>query len=446
MQILNFKMDFINYKSKFVKPFTPTPANKRFYKISFTDELAPTIYVPLILYYSAPPKILNGGDLARNTYDHLEDSLSNTLSDFYPLAGRFIRKFSLIDCNDQGVLYVLGKTNIQLSDILCLENGSKPEMVNHFLPCEIGAADEVDNPMLCVKITTFECGGFAIGMCFSHRLSDMGTMCNFINNWAARSNGVYEHKIPSPIFDSMNYFPQRGLPELDLKVPRSSMGVKNVVRVLHFKGEAISAMRETLEYEDGSRRPSKVQLVVALLWKALVHMDQAENGQSKASFLIQPVGLRDKIVPQLPENSFGNFWGLATSQLGPGEGDKMGFQDLFKILRNSVKKTAKDCAKILQNGEKGYGVIIDPYLESNEKIVDNDVNFYLLTCWCKFTFYKANFGYGMPIWSSTGKLPVQNLVIMLDDQEGDGVEAWVHLDEKRMNKLEQDPDIKFYAI
>ncbi|GKD70063.1 putative transferase, partial [Tanacetum coccineum] len=76
---------------------------------------------------------------------------------------------------------------------------------------------------------------------------------------------------------------------------------------------------------------------------------------------------------------------------------------------------------------------------------DSDVDFYLFTCWCKFSFYNADFGSGKTIWASTGKLPCQNLVIMMDDNEGDGVEAWVHLDDKRMKELEQDYDIKAYA-
>nr|GEX06966.1 pelargonidin 3-O-(6-caffeoylglucoside) 5-O-(6-O-malonylglucoside) 4'''-malonyltransferase-like [Tanacetum cinerariifolium] len=355
-------MEVVNYLSKLVKPSTSTPTTHCFYNISFTDELAPTIYVPLILYYSSPSNNPNG--LNGNICDHLEDSLSKTLSEFYPLAGRFIRKLSLIDCNDQGVLYVLGKANVPISDIAGLENGLTPDILNYFLPCEIGAADEVDDPMLCVKVTTFACGGFAIGMCFSHRLADMGTMCNFINNWASETDGQYDNKKQSPIFNSPLYFPQRGLPELDLRVPRSSVGVKNAARRFLFKGEAISAIRENLGFDlNGSRKPSKVQLVVALLWKAFVRMDQANNGQSKASFLIQPVGLRDKVVPRLPENSFGNFWGLATSQLRPGEGDKINLIDFFKILHGSVKKTIRDCAKILTDGEEGYGVVINPYLE-----------------------------------------------------------------------------------
>ncbi|CAH1429776.1 unnamed protein product [Lactuca virosa] len=438
-------MEVITYSSKLVKPSTPTTKIHRFHNISFTDELAPTINVPLILYYPPPAKGVN--NQFENIGDHLKDSISKTLSDFYPLAGRYIRKLSLIDCNDQGIRYVQGKANLRLSEILEPERGLKSNIVNNFLPCEIGEADEVDDPMLSVKVTTFECGGLVIGMCFPHRLSDMGTMCNFINNWATRSKGDYESGKYTPIFNSTLYFPKRGLPELDLRVPRSSVGVKNKVRRFHFKGEAIQDMREKIGFDrNGSRKPSKVQLVVALLWKALVRMDEANNGQSKASFLIQPVGLRDKIDPQLPTNSFGNYWGLAASKLGPGEGDKIEFQDFFKILCNSVKKTAKDCGKILTNGEEGYDVIINPYLESNKNIDDSEVNFYLFTCWCKFSFYEADFGYGKPIWSSTGSLPVQNLVIMLDDHKGDGVEAWVHLDEKRMKELEQDSDIKAYAL
>ncbi|KAL4580946.1 hypothetical protein LXL04_017152 [Taraxacum kok-saghyz] len=438
-------MEVITYSSDLVKPSTPTPTNLRFHKLSFTDELAPTIHVPLILYYPPPPKGVT--DKLGNISDHLKVSISKTLSDFYLLSGRHIRKLSLIDCNNQGIRYVVGKANVKLSEIIESENGLVANIVNNFLPCEIGEADEIDDPMLSVKVTTFECGGFAIGMCFAHRLSDMGTMCNFISNWASRSNGSYEYENFSPIFNSAVYFPQRGLPELDLRVPRSSLGVKNAVRRVLFKGKVIQEMRKMVGFDaNGSRRPSKIQLVVALLWQAFVRMDQENNGQSKASFLIQPVGLRDKTVPELPSNSFGNFWGLATSKLGPGEGDELDFQGFFNILRESIKKRARDCAKILTHGEEGYEVIINPYLEANKNIADSEVNFYLFTCWSKFPFYEADFGYGKPIWSSTGSLPVQNLVIMMDDHEGDGVEAWVHLDENRIKELEQDSHIKAYAL
>nr|XP_043630082.1 pelargonidin 3-O-(6-caffeoylglucoside) 5-O-(6-O-malonylglucoside) 4'''-malonyltransferase-like [Erigeron canadensis] len=435
-----------NFVSKHVKPSIPTSTINRYYTISFLDELAPTLNVPLILYYSAPSNSLNG--LFGNTIcDHLEDTLSKTLIEFYPFAGRYIRKLSLIDCNDQGVLYVLGKVNIRLSDILSLGETLDPGLLNNFLPCEIGQADEVDDPLLSIKVTTFKCGGFAIGMCVSHRISDMANTCNFVNSWAARSNGELKNESHSPIFNSTVWFPQRGLAQLDLRIPRSSVGINKVARRFIFKKEAVSAMRQNFGLDtNGSCRPSRVQLIVALMWKAIVRIDQATNGRSKASFLIQPVELRKKVVPPLPTNSFGNFWGLAASKLKPGEGDKMSFRDFLTICHDSVKKTSRDCAKILTHGEEGYKIVIDPFLESTRNMEDINVNFYLFTSWCNFSYYKANFGFGKPIWATPGKLPAQNSMLMMDGCEGDSIEAWVHLDKKRMNELEQDPDIKAYAI
>ncbi|KAJ0800940.1 putative transferase [Helianthus annuus] len=439
------KMKVTDYLSKFVKPSRPTSTVDRYFKISFFDELAPSMNIPLILYYPTPPKDTKG--LYGNICDHLEDTLSRTLSEFYPLAGRYIRKLLLVDCNDQGVLYVLGKANVRLSEILGLGHVLDPGALNSFLPCEVGEVDEVNDPMLSVKVTTFECGGFAIGMCFSHRISDMGAICNFIDNWASRRNGMHKHEMYSPIFNLETCFTQRGLPELDVRMPRSSVGVKTIARHFVFKAKAISAMREKVGFnENGPCSPSKVQLVVALLWKAFVHVDQANNGQSKASFLIQPVGLRDKVLRELPTNSCGNFLTLAPSRLRPGEGENITFPDFFKILRDSVSKTVKDCTKTLTH-EEGYEVVIDPYLESNRNMFTNNVvSFYFFTSWCKFSYYQADFGYGKPVWASTGKLPTQNLVIMMDDHDGDGVEAWVHLDQKRMKQLEEDSDIKAYVI
>ncbi|KAI3805085.1 hypothetical protein L1987_27127 [Smallanthus sonchifolius] len=440
-------MKITYYLSKLVKPSRPTSTIDRYYKISFFDELAPTMNVPLILYYNAPPKHQNR--LFGNIYNHLEDSLSKTLSEFHPLAGRYIRKSSLVDCNNQGVQYVLGKANVQLSEILGLGRELDPNALNGFLPCEVGEVDEVHDPMLSVKVTSFECGGFAIGMCFSHRISDMSAVCNFINSWAAISNGKHKHDQKySPNFNLPTCFPQRGLPELDIRMPRSSVGVTSKARRFVFKGKAISALRENVGFdENGPRRPSKVQLVTALLWKAFVRVDQANNGQSKASFLVQPIALRDKVLHELPTNSCGNFLTLAPSRLRPGEGETITFRDFYKILRGSVSKTVRDCTTALKDGEEGYEVVISPFFETNRNMFSNNVvSFYFFTSWCKYPFYEADFGCGKPVWVSTVKLPTQSLVIMMDDPEGDGVEAWVHLDEKSIKQLEQDSDIKAYAI
>ncbi|KAI3755305.1 hypothetical protein L1987_55101 [Smallanthus sonchifolius] len=269
-------------------------------------------------------------------------------------------------------------------EILGLGRELDPNALNGFLPCEVGEAGEVHDPMLSVKVTSFECGGFAIGMCFSHRISDMSAVCNFINNWAAISNDKHKHDQKyTPNFNLPTCFPQRGLPELDVRMPRSSVGVTSKARRFVFKGKAISAMRENVGFdENGPRRPSKVQLVTALLWKAFVRVDHANNGQSKSSFLVQPVALRDKVSHELPSNSCGNFLSLAPSRLKPGEGETLTFRDFYKILRGSVSKTVKDCTTALKDGEEGHEVVIRPFFETNQNMFSNNVvSFYFFTSW-----------------------------------------------------------------
>lgn len=287
--------------SKLVKPSTPTPSNLSSYNVSFFDEQMPNINTPLILYYTSSQNTQK--DMVVNTFNHLEASLSKTLTDFYPLAGRYIRNGSFVDCSDQGVLYVQATTNFRLVDFLGLTWELKYNMVHDFLPCDIGESGETNDPLLSIKVTAFECGGVAIGMCFSHKVSDMATMSTFTNNWATRNQGTcnaLELGKYTPIFNFAHDFPKRNLLDLSHRVPRSNFGVKPTMRMFTFKANAISKLRERLAFKDDRiHRPSKLQLIVVLLWKALVRIDKANNGQSKDSFIQQGVNLRDKVVPKI---------------------------------------------------------------------------------------------------------------------------------------------------
>ncbi|KAK3027448.1 hypothetical protein RJ639_041054 [Escallonia herrerae] len=264
--------------------------------------------------------------------------------------------------------YVAAKVNVQLHDLL--GQGVEGEELNHLIPCEIGAADEESDPLLAIQVNIFACGGLAVGGCFSHRIADASTVASFICGWAT----------------------------------------------------AISTLRAMCH----GPRVSSVQLVNAILWKALIGVDNAKHGQSRASILVQSVNLRGKTNPPLPQHTFGNLWGLATTQVKAG--DNMAFQDFVDLLGGSVRKYVKDCGNALSNGEDGYKVVIDPFMESHKIMSNSEVNFCSFSSWSKFPIYEADFGLGKPIWASVVNMPVKNVVILMDDKKGEGIEAWVHLD------------------
>lgn len=88
-----------------VKPATPTPFHREHTKLSDWDFVMYTSYIPILLFYTNDnddPKFMNT--------DALKDSLSKTLVDFYPLAGRLLdigNGKDIIDNCDDGVLFVV---------------------------------------------------------------------------------------------------------------------------------------------------------------------------------------------------------------------------------------------------------------------------------------------------------------------------------------------------
>ncbi|KAM7482312.1 hypothetical protein LguiB_006895 [Lonicera macranthoides] len=413
---------------KLIIPHTPTPPNLHNYKISATDELAPTMNVPLIFYYQSPNA---------NIFNHLKNSLAQTLTQFYPLAGRYKKESHSVDCNDQGVKYVEAQVKFKLSEIISQGPKIKPELLNNFIPCEIGAVDEDSDPLLAIQVTTFDCGGLAVGLCVSHRIADASTLGNFVNAWAAKSKGNRAYENHYPIFQSASYFPGRNLDGTDVGIPRNIINgrLEAHTKMFFFSTTAISVLREK-----AGGRHSKVQLVFALIWSALMGVDKVKKGRQRASVILQAVNLREKTIPPIPKHSCGNFWGLAMPRSETGD-----FQTLVTLLSGSVRKTAKEFGRVLCDGDEGQMVVIEPLKEVSEILGDDEVSTYWFSSWSKFPFYEADFGWGKPVWVSSVNLRVKNAVFLMDEREGDGIEAWVHLDKNAMLDFQQDADIRAYT-
>ncbi|CAK9141774.1 unnamed protein product [Ilex paraguariensis] len=88
--------------------------------------------------------------------DRLKTSFAETLTRFYPLAGRLINNIA-IDCNDEGIMYLEAWAKCQLSQVIQNPN---PGEFNKFLPREV---DDVDDTLLAIQVNFFNCGGMAVG-------------------------------------------------------------------------------------------------------------------------------------------------------------------------------------------------------------------------------------------------------------------------------------------
>ncbi|PWA87893.1 vinorine synthase [Artemisia annua] len=86
-----------------VKPNKPTPNNLRSYKLSALDQIHNSSYVPFIFFYqNNVDGKTNMDDIISKRSKRLKQSLSETLTHFYPFAGKFVDD-SHIDCNDEAI-------------------------------------------------------------------------------------------------------------------------------------------------------------------------------------------------------------------------------------------------------------------------------------------------------------------------------------------------------
>lgn len=160
-----------------IKPSSPTPNHLRKHELSFLDQVAPPIFMPMLLFY---PATSYGDDETPLSASRVKQSLSETLTQFYPLAGRIIDN-AFVNCNDEGTPFVEARVKCLLSDVVSQPD---PNQLNKLLPCDLECVVDF---VLAVQANIFDCGGMAIGVCISHKVADALSLVMFLNSWASIS-------------------------------------------------------------------------------------------------------------------------------------------------------------------------------------------------------------------------------------------------------------------
>lgn len=425
---------------EYIKPSSPTPHHLKLYKLSILDQLIPAPYAPIILYY---PNQDHASDLeVQDRLNVLKDSLSNTLTRFYPLAGTIKDDLS-IDCNDVGAYFAVARVNTRLDEFLKYPD---IELINHFLPCEPSFNGSSEGSCVSnVQVTIFECGGIAISLCISHKICDGGALSTFLKSWAGTSYGSKEVVYPNLSAPSLFPVNDLWLKDSTMVMWRSlfKMGKCRTTRIV-FDSSKLAALKADVA-ANGVKDPTRVEVVSALLWKCVMDATEEKNGSWKPSLLSHVVNLRKRLVSTLSEDMIGNLIWLTSAECKTSS--KTRLCELVEKVRGSVSKINSDFVKKLQ-GEKRTKVM-EESLKSLKDCRDNN-NYLGFTSMCKMGFYEADFGWGKPIWACGGGVchgsPVfMNFVVLMDTKYGDGIEAWVNMDEHEMHVIKHNPEILEFA-
>ncbi|XP_050366651.1 stemmadenine O-acetyltransferase-like [Argentina anserina] len=453
-----------------IKPSFPTPSHLRTFKLSLLDQLIPAPYAPIILFYDPTTTITTAKRL-----EILKVSLSEALTAFYPLAGKLRDDELSVECNDEGAVFIEARVkHFSLHEFLrCPELFDS--LLNQFLPGSITYTSS-GNFVTNIQANVFQCGGIAIGICISHKLLDGAALCTFLKSWTGISrrllSGSSEKEAPpwiSPnLFAAASLFPTNG----DMWLRDSSLHMwgslfiqgkeSSVTRRFVFDASAIATLKLNAQMAR-KKSPTRVEVVSAFLWQCCMAASKEKHNFQRPSLLTHIVNLRSKLLNAMDDSdsdlqySTGNLLWMAAARSYIGDSDDDDEQQeqqnsvlpgLVSELRNALSRIDADFAKEMQ-GKQGKSLMIDS-LEGITNSDGLDLDYYAFSSWCKFGWYEAaDFGWGKPAWvSSIGSSSAphfMNLIILVDTKSGDGIEAWVTLDQRQMALLEADSNLNKLA-
>lgn len=423
------KINKVFHLQQLIKPSSPTPFHLKEHKLSFIDERIPHSYFPLILYYSSTTKTTNQEEI-KLISQGLRKSLSDTLTEFYPLAGRINGQTS-IDCNDEGIYYSEARIDIFLSDLIKSQDLA---VIDELVPCKSNGNVSHEKEMVRVQVTFFNCGGLAIGICQSHRIGDGCTLSTFIKSWASKSCSTFLQTnlmtmMISPVFNSANIFPPKGSIDFrpNPKAPALQPPAENLVNKRFVFDSSVVDLLKTK-----ANCSSRVEIVSALIWKSWMVALEIQDFETSVAF--HPVNLRGRSVPSLSEYCFGNIFQMAKGITNGGEGTN--WISLVEKLRDGIRKIDKEYVQKLV-GENGFEVSKNNFSEIGRTLSRKDVHVIRFSSWCGFQLYKVDFGWGNPIWMSSASYSSKNHVFLLDSTSSGGIEAWIAMADNEMTRFEK---------
>ncbi|KAK9117450.1 hypothetical protein Sjap_016397 [Stephania japonica] len=385
----------------------------------------------------------SSNDVADNASQQLQSSLSETLTHFYPLAGRI--KDHLVDCNDEGINYFEASASIHLSDFLLRP---KVELIlNQFLPLDAyNTTSSEQIPLAAVQVSYFKCGGMAIGVCVAHMIADGSTVAMFLNSWAAafrNKSSSGEEAIIVPWLSSASLFPPKDLPVISLSGLK--MNEKVVTRRFLFDAPKMAALRTQLITKNGitENKPTRVEAVTALIWKYAKNIKRVKSRSKGVSLATHAVNLRKRTTPttKIPENSFGNLWCSTAAEAITEESEEAELNSLASQIKMAIRKIDCVYVKRLQSEADSLTGLnclraVGKNMKINKATDKDEMEVYRFSSWCRLPFYEPDFvGWGRPVWVSTSSVPLKNIVILMSTRDGAGIEAWVTLEEEDMNEL-----------
>ncbi|XP_073008204.1 acyl transferase 5-like [Typha latifolia] len=235
-----------------IPPSTPTPSSTLpLSSIDKTAAVRVTVDFIQVFRHGEEPKTA------------IKEAFAKALVYYYPVAGRIVESHPgepEIECSGEGIWFVEASANCSLEDVNQLERPLRIPK-EELLPRPPKDA-KFEDCVLLAQVTEFTCGGFTVGICFSHLVFDGLGAAQFMKAVGEMARGLSKPTTP-PIW-CRETIPDP--PKPPRGPPPSFTAFKFETSVVEISLQSINNVKD--EFTHGTnQRCSTFDVVTAMLWK-----------------------------------------------------------------------------------------------------------------------------------------------------------------------------------
>jgi len=289
------------------------------------------------------------------------------------------------------------------------------------------------------QVTSFKCGGFAIGFSTSHTTFDGLSFKTFLDNIASIAakkplavTPCHDRHLLAARSPPRVTFPHPEMLKLN-DLPTKSNIFDASTEQLQFKvfkltSNDITKLKEEARNSVGGDKTTRVtgfNAITAHIWRCkALSSDDDDSNRNRSSTILYAVDIRSRLEPPLPKSYTGNAVLTAYATATCREVEEWPFMRLVETVREGATRMTNEYARS----------IID-WGEMNEGFPNGEV---LVSSWWRLGFEEVEYPWGKPKYCCPVVYHRKDIVLLFPpvDGGGDGVSIIVALPPKEMNKFD----------
>ncbi|KAF8019583.1 hypothetical protein BT93_G0312 [Corymbia citriodora subsp. variegata] len=282
-----------------------------------------------------------------------------------------------------------------------------------------------------------------IGLRFTRKIGDVCTMAMFVNSWATACRRSID-SVVCPSFELSTLLPAKESAAPYRPPPRIDNG-QFVMSRFRFSSNAILKLKALArgfkkDLMANNSQPSRVEVVSSLISKALIDIDRNKHGKQMAFVVCMVVNLREKTNLAIPANSFGNLSAVMFARSGQPTADKskLEFNGMVNVICDMISN-AKTKYATIEDKEELCSMVVNSQTEFIKKVSTEEEFVIAFSSWCRYGLYENDFGWGKPVFISNTSVNFR-LIVLIDDEEGGGINACITIKKDEMELLKQDQE------